>query len=510
MLNTFAAIAEACQSMAAGANILYIVMGAVLGVVFGVIPGLSAPILLSLLIPITIGMDTNGAMLMMGAALGGTTFSGSITAILFGVPGTANNIATTLDGYPLGKQGRGAEAIACAASSSVFGVVFGAIVFILLVPVMIQVVSSFGPPEIFWVTMVGIFLISIASRQSMFKGLLSGAVGLLLSTHGFSSATGFLRFTFGINYLWNGFKHIPITLGIFGIAELTNVIITRSKMTNSESNKVDKSGIISGLVFPWKHIVSCIRGGVIGMIVGIIPGAGAGIADSVAYVAEKKASKHPERFGTGEMLGVVAPESANNAKDCGAMLPMLSLGVPGSLATAILLGSFELHGLQPGPKMFLENLPVSMLIIMAVLIGGLLSCLIGVAGLPVWKYLNSVPISYMYIFLTGISALACYGSSGDIRDVFVAFAFGLLGYFMIRYDFSRVALMLGLVLGPTAEANFLRSLQISGGSYAIFFRNWICLLLIGIVVFYSVWPSLKKAFLRIASGLKTGKGGGTI
>jgi putative tricarboxylic transport membrane protein len=499
MWNTFAAIVEAWQSLATGANCLYIVLGGTLGVIFGVIPGLTAPILLSLLIPITIGMGRISSMLLLGAALGGTTFAGSITAILFGIPGTANNIATTLDGYPLGKQGRGAEAIACAASSSVFGCFFGYTILILLVPVMIEVVGSFGPPEIFWVVMVGIFLISIASRQSVFKGLLSGAFGLLLSTHGFSSATGFVRFTFGVNYLWNGFKHVPITLGIFGLAELTNMIVTRNAITNSKVNAVNKEGILRGLFFPWKHITSCIRGGIIGMLVGIIPGAGAGIADSVAYVAEKKASRHPETFGTGEMLGVVAPESSNNAKDCGAMLPMLSFGVPGSLATAILMGSFELHGLQPGPKMFLENLPVSMLIIMAVLFGGLLSCVIGILGLPVWKYLNNVPISYMYIMLTGISALACYGSSGDIRDVCMAFVCGILGYFMIRYNFSRVALMLGLVLGPTAEANYLRSLQISAGSFQIFFRNWICLALISLMVIYSVGPGIKKWLNRLIS-----------
>ena len=496
MLNTLSALMEAAQGIFTGINILYIILGGALGVIFGVIPGLTAPILLSLLIPITIGMDRTASMLLMGAALGGTTFAGSITSILFGVPGTANNIATTLDGYPLGKQGRAAEAIANAASSSIFGCVFGFIVLILCVPVMMQVVSAFGPPEIFWVTMVGIFLISIASKQSVFKGLLSGAFGLLLSTHGFSSATGFVRFTFDIDYLWGGLKHIPITLGIFGIAELTNVILTRKKLSDNKANEVKGSGVWAGLIFPWKHIVTCIRGGVVGMVVGIIPGAGAGIADSMAYVTEKKASKHPETFGNGEMLGVTAPEAANNAKDCGAMLPMLSLGIPGSLATAILLGSFELHGLQPGPKMFTEHLPVSMLIILAVLIGGIFSCVVGVGGLPVWKYLNKVPVPYMFIFLTGISALACFGSSGDVRDVMMAFIWGILGYFMLRYGFSRVALMLGVVLGPTAEANFLRALQISDGNFGIFFRNWICLGLLALMVGYSVWPHIKKMIAK--------------
>ncbi|MDR3296486.1 MAG: tripartite tricarboxylate transporter permease [Clostridiales Family XIII bacterium] len=491
MAYTLAAFSEALQLIFADFNFLYIILGALLGVVFGVIPGLSAPILLSLLIPLTISMRFDSALLLLGAALGGTTFSGAITSILFGVPGTANNIATTLDGFPLAKQGRATEAITAAATASVFGTIFGNFILLLLIPGLSKIVVAFGPPEIFWITMLGIFLISIAARESMFKGLLSGGIGLLLSTHGYSTATGLLRFTFGVAYLWNGFGVLTVTLGLFGIAEVINLILGRNKIADSAVDLPIKGSIASGFLFTAKNFPTVIRCGIIGMVVGIIPGAGAGIADTVAYVSAKKSSRNPESFGNGNMIGVIAPESSNNAKDAGAMVPLLAFGIPGSLATAIILGAFILHGIQPGPKMLTEYLPSSMVLVLAVFFSGILSSVFGVAGLPIWKAVTKIPASYLFVFVIGVSTLGVYGTNSNAKDVLVVFLFGILGYVMIRYSFNRVALILGLVLGPVAESSFLRALQISEGNYAVFFRSSICIALVVLMVGYAFWPAIK-------------------
>jgi putative tricarboxylic transport membrane protein len=481
------ALMEANLLIFSGINILFIILGSLLGLIFGVIPGLSAPILLSLLIPLTIPLDFNSALLLLGAALGGTTFSGSITSILFGVPGTANNIATTLDGFPLAKQGRASEAIAAAALSSVIGSIFGILILLLLIPWLSGIVVAFGPPEVFWMAMLGILLISVAARESMFKGLLSGSIGLLLSTHGFSDATGFLRFTFGIDYLWNGFSVLTVVLGLFGIAEVMNLVLGRSKIADEKTDIPIKGSLLKGFIFTLKNIFTVIRCGIIGLVIGIIPGAGAGIADTVAYVSAKKASKNPKSFGYGNMMGVIAPESANNAKDAGAMIPLLSFGIPGSLSTAILLGAFILHGINPGPRMLTEHLPSSMILVLTVLFSGLLSAVFGLIGLPLWKAITKIPASFLFIFVVGVSTLGVYGTNSNATDILVTYIFGILGYLMIRYEFNRIALMLGLVLGPVAESSFLRALQISEGSYAVFLRSAVC---IGIVIFMLGWTFL--------------------
>lgn len=504
MASTLASLAEAAVTVFGSTTFFYVVLGAFLGIIFGVIPGLNAPILLSLLIPLTIPMDFDSSMMLLGGALGGTTFAGAITSVLFGVPGTANNIATTLDGFPMGKQGRAAEAISAAASSSFFGTFIGFIVLIAIVPLMKKLVITFGPPEVFWVSMLGIFLISIAARESMFKGLLSGGIGLLLSTHGYSSNTGFLRFTFGIDYLWDGFDTTVVVLGLFGIAEVFNMIVNRDKIAEEDVDMPVKGSISTGIAATVKHFWLVVKSAFIGIVVGIVPGAGAGIADTVAYVAAKKSSKHPDSFGKGEIEGVIAPESSNNAKDQGAMIPLLAFGIPGSLATAILLGAFILHGVQPGPTMLTTNLNSSLALVLAVTVAGLLSTVFGVLGIPIWKKVTKIPLSYLFAFVVGVSTLGIYGTDGNLTDVLVVYLFGILGYFMIRYGFNRVSLMLGLVLGPVCERSFLQSVQISNGSYSVFFRNAVCLILVAVMLLWTFLPSILKLVKKCRKGTKKG------
>ena len=450
-------------------GVLYTMLGAAIGYVVGFLPGLSASVGLSLLIPLTYGMNPALAMMMLCGLLGGVSFGGSITSILFNAPGEGANAATSLDGYMMARQGRGAEALGASASSSFLGHLIGIVALIAVIPIMIRVVLLFGPPEWFSLGIGGLFLIASVSGGSMLSGLLGGAVGLLLSTHGVNPIVGEPRYTFGMMTLWDGVPLVTVIVGLMAIGEFIR-LFSESEMI-STTGKLEPGGTWSGIKASFTHLPLVAVSGIIGIVIGAVPGVGGNVSSWVALSQGKAMSKHPELFGKGSVEGVIAPESANDSVQGGALMPTLALGIPGSPSTAVLLGAFMMHGLVPGQKMFTQNLPIVFAICWSHLLGAFVSCSIGLWLSIYLARMTVVPSKILAPFLAIVSLLGVYATRQRISDVILTIGFGLMGYWMGKCNFPRVPVILGFILGPLIERSLQVSLQLSDGSYAIFFTR---------------------------------------
>lgn len=449
-------------------TIIFIVVGTLIGMVFGAIPGLGGTIALALLIPVTFGMGQTNAMVLFGATLGGVAFGGSVSAILINVPGTGPNAATLLDGYPMSQQGRAGEALGVAATASALGAVFGLIILVMLIPVAREIILAFQPPEFFWLAVFGLTVIAVATEGTLTKGIASGGVGLLIASIGYSGATGEYRYGFGTEYLWDGIDLVVALIGLFAIAEVINMIRKGGTIADPSKMTTDRSGVLKGAKEVIKRPSLFFRSAAIGTLIGMIPGAGGTVANFIAYMQAVQTSDDPGSFGKGNLEGVLASEAANDAKDGGALLPAVVFGIPGSAAMAVLLGGLILHGLNPGRQILEEGLPVLFVLIFALLFANLLTSSIGLAFASELAKLTRVPVTLLTPPILVICLVGAFALRNNLADVLVALVFGFIGYFMIIFGYSRVAVVLALILGPLAERSFLQSLMMSGGEYSIF------------------------------------------
>ncbi|RLM84271.1 tricarboxylic transporter [Halobellus sp. Atlit-38R] len=460
-------------------HIGFIVLATLLGVVMGVIPGLGGAITLALLIPITFDMEPNVAIMILAAALGGTNFGGSVTAILLNTPGSAPNAATLLDGYPMARQGRAGEAIAASAVSSASGALLGLVLLVAAVPFIRPVTLAFGSPELFWLALLGLTVIAVATTGSVLTDLIAGGFGLMLAFHGLNPVTGTARFTWGSSYLLSGIQLIPAIIGLFALAEMIRLASQGSSIAEAE---VVSGGRLDGIKSVLENWFLFLRSAVLGWGIGVIPGVGGTVANFVAYLQAKQTSSDQESFGEGNVKGVIASEAANDAKDGGSMLPTLGLGVPGSASTAVLLGAFILHGVTPGPLLFQENLQLVFIIVFALVISNLLTSLIGLVSINPLAKLTKISISTLAPIVIVIGLLGSFVIRGNFGDVLLAGFFGVFGFAMLKFNISRIALVIALVLGPMAEQNFHRSLQISQGDFGVLFTPLSLVLILVIVV----------------------------
>ena len=455
---------------------LVLLVGAtLLGVLMGALPGLGGPVALSLLIPSTFDSEPASAFMIMAAALGGVNFGGSVTAILFNTPGTAPNAATLFDGHPLAEQGRANEAIAASAVASAAGAVLGFVLFSVLLPVLTPLALAFWSPEYFWLAVIGLATIAVASTGSVLADLTAGALGVAFTFHGLNPITGGVRFTGSIRYLESGIPLVPAIIGLFAIAEMARLFAREGTVITAANAAGDRIAGLQATASHWRTALSC---GLIGWAVGVIPGVGGTVANFVAYLNAKETAAEPSSFGQGNIAGVVASEAANDAKDGGSLVPTLALGIPGSASTAVLLGAFLLHGLTPGPLLIAERLDVVLVIVITLVLSNLIASSIGLLGSNVLARLTRVSTDVLVPLVLVTAVFGAFVIRGRLADVVLAAGFGLLGYGMARLDVSRVALVLGLVLGGLAESNFHRSLQISSGDYAIFYTRPLSVLLI--------------------------------
>lgn len=458
--SVLAAAWEGLRLVLAWPNILYPVAGTLVAMLVALLPGVSGAALMALAIPLTFGWDPLHVMLLYGALVGGATFMGSVTAIMLNIPGSAPNAATLIDGYPMAQQGMAQTALAASATASALGSTFGIAVLIAALPLIARIIPRVGPAEYLLLATWGLLAIGTIIRGSVAKGLAAAGLGLMLSFIGFDPRTADLRFTFGALYLQDGLSIVPVFLGLFAVAETIDLSAS-GRVTVSGSTRVEELGgsTIDGIVAVFRHGWLFLKSAVIGTVVGMIPGLGGTVAAFVAY-GEAARTDRTGTLGTGDIRGVIAPESANDAKDGGALLPALTLGIPASAGTAVLLGVMAIHGIRPGEELLTEGLPLAFALIWALFISNWIT---SIAGLAVVRPLSRLTIMRTRRLIPPISVLALLGAfayRGRVADVWVAMAFGVLGYLMKKYDWSRVAFVMALVLGPLFELNLQLTLNL--------------------------------------------------
>lgn len=441
---------------------LFIVLGVLLGTLFGFLPGLGGAQALALLTPVTYGMEVNQAIGMLVGVMGAVPFGGSISAILLNTPGTPQNAATTFDGFPLTQQGKAGYALGASASSSMLGAVFGVIVLMILLPLGRHVVLAFSYPEYFMMAFMGISVIAVVSKGSIWKGLTAGVLGLLLSSVGFDPASGDLRYTFGTNYLYDGIRIVPALIGLFSISSALELMLKGGNLISGSKVENVGSGMWSGILSVFKNFSLFIRCSVIGTVIGIIPGVGGAVSNFLAYGHAVQTTQNNPRFGKGDIRGVIAPQAADTAKDGGALIPTVIFGIPGSVETAVLLGSFILHGMQPGPRMLLENPTVIYVLVFSLLFSNVIAGVVGLAGARYLARLTEWPVTLVAPMIIALSLVGAYASEGAFGDVVLAVIFGILGFFMNKFGFSTVPLVIALVLGELAQETFHQTLMSMG------------------------------------------------
>ena len=479
--------------------LLLIFAGTVFGVVIGALPGLTSTMGVALLVPITFGMSPAAGLALLGAIYCSSTYSGAISAILINIPGTPSNCCTLLDGYPMTKRGESSLAIALATSASAVGGFLSVFALLFLAPPLAEFALQFGAQEYFLLAIFGVSVIASLSETNMVKGLWSGALGLFLSIIGMHPITGDIRFTMGIAELYNGLSLVIALIGLYSIPEVIESLQSLSgKVVQSGSVG---SGLIKDLLAVFKHKMLIARATIIGIIVGIIPGAGCSIASFIAYDDAKRVSKHPEVFGTGCEEGVIASETSNNAVVGGSLVPALTLGIPGNAVSAVLLGGLMVHGLKPGPALFTENADIVYTFIMSLFVSNLVFIPVGLFVAKFGVKLIEIPAAILSPLVIGLAVIGTYAINMSVIEIFLMIAVGLIGFLMKFFDVPREPLVLGLVLGSMAEGELARAMALAHGSVMALlqgmFTSPLSLIIIALTAF-SLWKGVKNQFLNKA------------
>jgi putative tricarboxylic transport membrane protein len=470
--------------------LLLVVGGTLLGLIFGVIPGMGALVALALLLPFTFNMPAELAFFLLAAALGGSNFGGSITSILLNTPGTATNVATLIDGYPMARAGRADEAIGAAAMASALGALLGVVVLVTALPVMTEFMLLFGPPEVFWLGVLAISVVATVTGDDLIFGIISGGLGLFISFIGFNAVTGSARFTFGQAYLYDGIPLVPALVGVFAFGEMIRLggESTVSDEPLAEIGNRKWAGVKQVLANKWLFL----RSALLGVLIGIVPGVGGTSANYLAYYQAMQTTSDNENFGNGDIRGVIAAEAANDAKDGGSFVPTLGLGIPGSASMALFIGAFLFHGLTPGPLLFQEQPTVVVMIIFALIISNILTSVIGVATAGQLAKLTQVRTGYLVPIVSALALVGAFVIRSNPLDMVLAAGFGVLGLFMMKVGMTRVPLVLGIILGGIIEKNLQRTFQL-GGTEALYGSLLAKILIVSLIVVV-LFPLVRRAY----------------
>lgn len=469
--------------------LLLIFIGVAGGIVVGALPGLTATMGVALMIPFTFGMEVRYALPMLLGIFCSAVFGGSISAILLNTPGTPSAAATVLDGYPMAKKGEAARALNMAVFASTVGGLVGVIFMIFLSPQISKMAINFNSPEFFSIAVLGLTIIILISGDSMIKGFISGTIGMLMSTIGLDPIQGYPRFTFGSTNLYNGFELVPVLIGLFAVSEafVCCESLVKGEKVNSKMTRLFSS--LTDIKLCLKHVI---KSGIIGTLIGAIPGAGGDIACFVAYGEAKRSSKNSMEFGTGIVEGVSAPESANNAVGGGAMIPMLTLGVPGDPVTAVLIGALMIHGIQPGPLMYRDHMDVVYVIFASLVVANIVMFFVASLGMPLFIKVISIGREILTPVIFILCIVGGFALRNNFFDVWTVLAFGVIGYLMQKTKMPISPILLSLILGPMAEQNLRRMLIVSNGSYAPLFTSPICLVMFAATIIMIVSSLLKR------------------
>ena len=480
-------------------NFLMAVFGTVAGVVIGALPGLSGSTGIILLLPLVYKIDASAALLLLCGLFCGSMYGGSISAILLNTPGTPSATATLLDGYPMTQNGDAGRALGISAVSSFIGGLVSAICLALIAPQLAKVALSFTSPDFFALSIFGLSIMASTGKDTV-KGLIAGFIGLLISTVGVDQVAGIDRFTFGNVRLMRGLQLLPVLIGVFALSEVFTIVQKGGEREGAAASQR------VGRVIPTKAdfsalLVSAIVGGLIGVFIGIIPGTGGAISCFLAYQVAKKISKRGEQFGTGVPEGIAAPEASNNGTTGGALIPMLTLAVPGDAVTAIILSVFIVHGMQPGP-LFIKTQPD---MFASVLAGGFLGCvfllILGLLVAPKLSKLILVPKRILLPIVTVLCIIGSFACNNRIFDVILMFIFGLIGYFMRKHDYPTAPMVLAIVLGSMMDSNFRRTvslLESEEHKIAYLFSSPITVILFAVTVLTLIFsiPAVQRLFKK--------------
>ncbi|HEU5019317.1 MAG TPA: tripartite tricarboxylate transporter permease [Pseudolabrys sp.] len=470
-------------------NLMWCFLGVVVGNMVGVLPGLGPLATISILLPLTFGIKAVGAILMLAGILYGAQYGGAICSILLNLPCHPPHAVTCLDGFPMTKQGRGGVALGLSVMGSFIGASWGITEMIFLAPVLVTLALQFGPAEICSLMLLGLLAGSTLARGSPVKGVAMTVLGLLLGIVGTDIETGTERFTFGMTHLYDGIDLVALALGLFGIAEFMNSVNQVAAVNTAYSNVRlrDLRPTKADLKTAWPAML---RGTLTGSLCSLIPGTGPTIASFVAYAAEKKVSKTPEKFGTGMIEGVVSPESATHSSIQGDFIPTMSLGIPGDAVMALLLGALMIQGIVPGPQLIKEHPDIFWGLVASFWIGNILLLVLNVPLIGVWVKLLAIPYRYLYPSALFFVCIGVYAANNDMFQVGETIVLGIFGYVLLRLDFHPAPILLGFVLGPRFEENFRRAMLISRGDIWVFLERPIsavfiamCVILIGTQIY---------------------------
>ena len=473
---------------------LLLVLGIVLGLVIGILPGLGPPIAIALALPFTFYMETVPSMVLLLGIYSAAIYGGSISAIAVGIPGTGAAIATVLDGHNMFKSGRGGEALGFSLVGSIIGGLFSAVCLALIAPLLADLAVKFGPREYLAVSVFGLIVVVRVAGKSLAKGLLVGGLGLFLTTWGLDELNGTERYTFGTYHLYEGLPLVPFLVGLFAVSEalIGAERVARKVDFSTESLSVKLPGLKT--LGRMKDVI--MRSSIIGTIIGIIPGEGAAVGAFFAYSEAKRRSREPEKYGTGIPEGIVAPETANNATVGGALVPTLTLGVPGSPAAAVLLGALLIQGLTPGPKLFSEEPDLMYAIFMGLFLINILMMFIGLVTIRFAAHLIRVPTSVVVPTVLLLSFVGIYSVSNSFFNVGVLLGAGILGYIVRKLGYSIAPLSIGFVLGPILENSLRQSITIADGSVAEFFNTPIGLTIYAALALTILWGPITSRLRR--------------
>ncbi|ALX48825.1 tripartite tricarboxylate transporter permease [Lentibacillus amyloliquefaciens] len=478
-------------------NLLWVLIGGFLGTVVGMLPGLGPATAVAVLIPVTFGMDSTSALVLMAAIYYGAMYGGSRSSILLNTPGDGSAIAATFDGYPMTQKGQAGQALTISAIASLIGGTAAIIGFTLLAKPLASFALDFGPAEYFLLLVFTLSAIVSLSKGNMIKGFISMSIGLMLSTVGVDLQTGVYRFTFDIPQLSEGIDFLVVIIGVYAVGEVLYNFLSIDDIKNKKS-KVGKKGITRE---QWKRSKwPMIRQGPIGFLIGILPGAGGSIASMLSYTTEQQISKHPDKFGKGTIEGVAAPESSNNAASVGAFIPLLTMGIPGSGTTAVILGALIMLGLQPGPLLFEDNPETVWTLVNSMFIGNLFLVVINILLIGLLVRILDTPPKILYPLILVLAFIGTYTLSYSIIDFYILVIFGVIGVIMKLLKFPIAPLILAVIVGSDMEQNFRKSIVAHDNFMNVLFASPITITLLIMTVLSIAYPFIVEWVKKFKQG----------
>ena len=469
-------------------SIIFMCVGVAFGLLIGFLPGLGGIVAMALILPFTVGMDPAPAFAILLGAHVATVFGSSITGILFNVPGAAKSVASCFDGYPMTQKGEGARALGAAAMASLIGGIIGAIFLVLTLPAIRAVMLAVGPPEYFMMAIWGLSIIAMFSAGSIFKGLAAAGLGLLIAFIGMDPISGTPRFTFNSLYLFDGIDFPVAVIGLFAISQMISLYVKGGSIIQS-STTVAQGSVLAGVKDCWTHRWLVVRSAIMGVYIGALPGVGASVGGIAAYGQAVQTSKNPEEFGTGRVEGVIAPDSTAAATEGGGLVPTLGFGIPGGESKAIILSAFLAMGIAPGQEMLTEHLDIVFSMVWIIVIANIMTTSIGLLIAGKLAKITSLPGNVLIPIILAICMGGAYAVNGKLTDVIVAVVFGLIGYYLKKYGYSRANMVIGMVLGLMVERYLHISVKLYG--IAFFLTRPLTFILMLIVIWTIIYPFIK-------------------